>query len=99
MADAERVALKTLALNIIRGQTNAYIKELLRENGVRIGATKEDFDRNLTKAIDEGTLTREIIEKWLNEVEGWGQQHVYVYQLTDELKNAFGTAAKAKEQV
>jgi hypothetical protein len=99
MADAEKDALKRLALNIVRGQTNAYIKELLRENGVRIGATKVDFDRNLIKAIDDGALTRAVIESWLNQVEGWGQQHVYVYQLSDDLKKAFGTADKAQEQI
>lgn len=91
--------LKSLALSILRSQTNVFIKELLRDHGVRIGATKEDFDKNLTAAIDDGVLTREHIEAWLNTVEGWGQQHVYAYRLSSEQQNAFDSADKAHKEI
>ena len=55
-------------------------QELLCDNGLPIGATKKDFQANINKAIDEDHLTRAMIEEWLKEVEGWGNQHLYLYQ-------------------
>jgi len=94
-----KAELKEFALSIVRGQTNVYVKELLRERGVRIGATKKDFDRNLSEAIDQGVLTRSHLQKWLDDVEGWGQQHVYVYRLTPEETQAFSTSKAAHQRV
>jgi len=91
--------LKEFALSIVRGQTNVYVKELLREHKVRIGATKEDFDNNLTQAIDDGVLTREHFEAWLQSVEGWGQQHVYVYRVTKDQVAPFATEAEARQRI
>ena len=96
---AEMEELKELALSIVRAQTNVYVKELLRAHGVRIGATKSDFDRNLLKAIDNEVLTREHFEEWLQQVEGWGEQHVYAYRLTEQLKRDFTTEELARKRV
>ena len=90
-----KTELKELAHNIVRSQTNRYIKELLREHGIAIGSTKSDFERNLDAAIDGGTLTAAHVEAWLQEVEGWGNQHVYVYRLTRPQVAAFKTEANA----
>ena len=88
-----------MALGIVRAQTNVYIKELLRDNGVRIGATKEDFEGNLVEAIKNGVLTKRHLEAWLDAVEGWGQQHVYAFRLRPEVRDAFRTAAKAEHAI
>lgn len=71
--------LKSFVRSIILNQGNKYIKELLRKNDIKIGVTKEDFSQNLMVAIEEDKLSQEIIEEWLNEVEGWGNQHIYLY--------------------
>lgn len=99
MSDTEKEALKELALSIVRVQSNTFIKELLREHKVRIGATKADFDANLIKAIEAGVITREHIESWLNAVEGWGQQHVYVYRLGQDVKAQFATRTAARQAI
>jgi hypothetical protein len=75
----EVAALKRLAAGIIRGQGNRFIKELLRCRGIRIGTNKDDFERNLNEAIDRGELRVEHLEGWLQQVEGWGNQHIYLY--------------------
>lgn len=80
-------ALKKLARGIILAQGNIFIKELLRNNKIRIGTTKADFEKNLLAAIDEGKLTREHFDIWLNEVEGWGDQHVYLYDIPARIRN------------
>lgn len=72
--------LKELAHKVIVPQGNFFIKELLRRSGAMIGATKEDFATNLDRAIDASVITQEALESWLAEVEGWGDQHIYMVE-------------------
>jgi hypothetical protein len=74
---SEKDALVRLAKGIVLAQGNVFIKELLRSRGIRIGATKADFEANMLEAIEKGELRRHHIDMWLNDVEGWGNQHVY----------------------
>jgi hypothetical protein len=83
--EAERRTLRELARGVIRAQGNTFIKELLRSKKIRIGDTKEDFERNLFDAIETGQLRLTDVEAWLDEVEGWGNQHVYLYVMPEEL--------------
>lgn len=77
---AEKRDLKEAVRTIVLTQGNAFIKELLRKHKIQIGTNKADFSKNLHAAIDEGTLTRPMIEEWLSEVEGWGNQHIYLFE-------------------
>jgi hypothetical protein len=70
--------LKELVKRVVVAQGNNFIKDLLRESESKIGATKQEFAHNLNAAIDEGRLTQARLEAWLAEVEGWGDQYVYV---------------------
>ncbi|MFX7825231.1 hypothetical protein ABTK20_22785, partial [Acinetobacter baumannii] len=72
--------LKQIVGSIILSQGNDFIKELLRQNKIPIGTTKPEFGRNLSQAIETGALSQEMIEDWLRDVEGWGNQHVYLYR-------------------
>jgi hypothetical protein len=73
-------ALKKVIAQIVLAQGNTFIKELLRSNNIAIGNTKADFAQNLNAAIDAGALTQMAIEAWLSEIEGWGNQHVYLFE-------------------
>lgn len=75
--------LKELGRKVAVAQGNAFIKELLRDSGARIGATKEDFANNLDSAIEEDIITQDKLEAWLAQVEGWGDQHLYLFQVPD----------------
>ena len=79
--------LKKLAKGIILGQGNIFIKELLRKENIKIGTNKEEFLENILKAIDDGDLIREHFDDWLKEVEGWGEQHIYLYKIPEDIKN------------
>lgn len=70
--------LKELVKRVVVAQGNTFIKDLLRSTESRIGSTKQEFAQNLDDAIDEGRLTQTGLETWLAEVEGWGDQYVYV---------------------
>lgn len=82
----EIAALKRLAEGIIRDQGNRFIKELLRDKKIRIGDTKEDFLVNLNDAIESGKLRLSDVAQWLESVEGWGNQHVYLYNISTTLR-------------
>lgn len=79
--------LKRLAAGIIRAQGNRFIKELLRDKDIRIGLNKDDFEKNLTDAIESGNLVLADVDTWLKQVEGWGNQHVYLFDLPAALRN------------
>jgi len=72
--------LKELAHRVVVTQGNLFIKELLRSSGAKIGTTKEDFASNLDAAIEGDLITQDILEAWLAEVEGWGDQHLYLVE-------------------
>jgi hypothetical protein len=78
-------ALKRLASGVIRAQGNRFVKELLRGR-VTIGSNKEEFEANLNQAIENGVVTMTHIEQWIHSVEGWGNQHIYLYNLSSALK-------------
>jgi len=79
-AKLSKPELKELAHRVILAQGNFFIKELLRSSGAKIGTTKEDFAKNLDDAIDGGLITQDLLEAWLGEVEGWGDQHLYLVE-------------------
>jgi hypothetical protein len=78
--------LKRLAAGIIRAQGNRFVKNLLRIKGIQVGTNKDEFQNNLSAAIESGELTLADVRAWLASVEGWGNQHVYLYNLTCSLR-------------
>lgn len=64
-------------------QTNVFIRELLRTPGKAPGANKEEFRASLEEAIGEGLLTEESLGVWLRSVEGWGNQHIYAFEVPE----------------
>lgn len=71
--------LKAFVSRIVLSQGNRYIKDLLRSAGVAIGTNKDSFEANLHQAIDSDDLTEGHVRAWLEAVEGWGSQHVYMF--------------------
>lgn len=90
--------LKRLAAGIVRAQGNRFIKELLRSKGVRIGANKDEFERHLTAAIESGELALADVDGWLQRIEGWGNQHVYLYRISSTLRREL-TRPKIRRRV
>lgn len=82
-AEKDKQQLKDAVRSIILTQGNEFIKELLRKHKIQIGTKKADFSKNILAAIDAGTLTRQLIEDWLSEVDGWGNQHIYLFKPPD----------------
>jgi hypothetical protein len=91
--ERDRAAARKLVRTVVLAQGNIFIRELLRRKRIPIGITKQDFEGNLLRAIDAGDLQLADLVAWLEEVEGWGDQHVYLYHVpaamtTDPLWNS-----------
>jgi len=84
--ETDITALKRLAAGIIRVQGNRFIKDLLRAKGIPLGANKDEFQLHLAEAIENGLLVLDDVSEWLSNVEGWGNQHVYLYSLSPSLR-------------
>ncbi|MFW6089701.1 MAG: glycosyltransferase, partial [Gemmatimonadota bacterium] len=56
----EREQLERLVKDIVGAQGNHFVKELLRERGIRIGTTKAEFERNLLEVIGDGPLAEPL---------------------------------------
>lgn len=91
--------LKKKVAQIVLAQGNIFIKDLLRSNNVSIGNTKADFAENLNAAIDAGVLTQLVIEAWLGEIEGWGNQHVYLFEPPSIARTKVRPALEASKHV
>lgn len=74
-----KAELKTDVERIVLAQGNVFIRELLRDHDLPIGITKKDFRAHLDDAIDDEKFTQDMLEEWLLKVEGWGDQHIYMY--------------------
>lgn len=88
--------LKRLVAGIVRTQGNRFIKELMRSKRIPLGTNKDDFERNLMAAIEAGDLRLADVDSWLGSVEGWGNQHVYLYGLTSTMARGL-TEAKLRD--
>lgn len=96
---AQRGALVALIRGIVLSQGNVFIKELLRDRGIKIGTNKTEFEKNLIAAIETGELERAHVESWLNEVEGWGNQHVYIFRVPSHIRAKLVDAAQVARLV
>jgi hypothetical protein len=99
----------TLAQDIVSAQGSIFVRELLRGRRkaglpVNIGVAKHEVLKNLVDAIRAGFVTLEDLKTWLAEVEGWGKQHAYLYQVSPRLSgnslwsssNEFADAVRGK---
>lgn len=62
-------------------QGNRFMKEFLRSRHLPIGTKKAEFEEHLRTAITEGRLIPTEIQDWLGAVEGWGNQHVFAFDV------------------
>jgi|GEM_PF-5246419 len=84
-ARSESGKARELVRAVILAQSNVFIKELLRDKGIKGGATKADYDELLQTAIDDGVLTYDDLKAWVDDTEGWGDEHIYLYDLPKKI--------------
>jgi hypothetical protein len=80
-------------------QGNRFIREFLRSRELSIGTNKQQFEEHLREAITEERITPADIEGWLGEVEGWGNQHVFGFDVPVDGADALSERAALSERL
>lgn len=71
-----------LLLELLLGHTKPHLAQLLRSKGIPYTGTKERQRERVEQGIQEGTIFDEELVALLDDIEGWGNQHIYLYELT-----------------
>lgn len=79
MPDTEVVQL----IDLLLAHKKEYIQEFLKENGFRFSGTKEDLRERLLNLYGRGKITHEQILQRLDLIEGYGNQHVYLFRIPE----------------
>jgi hypothetical protein len=77
----------SFADQVVMPQGAIFIRELLRSKRdghaeVRLGIGKEEVKENLRAAIRSGAVRMDDLVAFIASVEGWGNQHIYLYDAT-----------------
>lgn len=92
----DRAAAREMIRTVVMAQGNIFIRDLMRRKKIAVGVRKEQFETNLIKAINSGQITRADVVAWLGEVEGWGDQTVYLHKVPEALaREAHWASAEA----
>lgn len=75
------------------------IRELLRRLDLPRSGPKRELRRRLNEAARDEDVTAADIAAYLDEVEPWGNQHVYLYDVADEVTAAWRNQAKIRERL
>jgi hypothetical protein len=83
---------------VILAQSNVFIKELLISRDIYGGITKADFEIQLEDAIADGSITYDELKAWVEETEGWGDEHVYLYKVAAPIERMLSDSKYAEER-
>ncbi|NLX97793.1 MAG: hypothetical protein GXY83_16640 [Rhodopirellula sp.] len=75
------------------------IRAFLREEGLRVSGNKEGLQVRIREAIDDGTIDASSLVNLLDTVEGWGNQHIYLYQSPDGETNTWKKETQARKRL
>lgn len=97
--DSDVAKARQLVRNVILAQSNVFIKELLLKRDIKGGTNKAEFQQQLDDAITAGVLSYAELRDWVNDTEGWGDEHVYLYQAPKPVDTLLGDQSRLRNQV
>jgi hypothetical protein len=74
-----------IALDLLLGHKADFVRSFLEENGIPVSGTKSQLRDRLEEALGSGRVGVGDIVEHLDEIEGWGNQHVYLYRAPEGL--------------
>lgn len=84
MADASELKqAQSLVRDVIAPLNAVYLRELLHGHDVKVkaNATKPELEQLLLEAVNEEKLTLTKLTEWIDQTEGWGDEHVYLFDV------------------
>ena len=72
-------------LDILFDHKMSWIQELLREKEIATGGTKTELREKVEDCLEDESLQTSDLVDLLDRVEGWGNQHIYLYKADNKL--------------
>lgn len=82
-------------LNIIFNHRKAILQSFLRERQQAFSGTQVKLRERVEEYLSDGSVSPEELVELLDRVEGWGNQHIYLYRSPDALIERWSTEKKA----
>jgi hypothetical protein len=92
-ADLER------ALDYVLSHRMAFSQAFLRDRGLAFSGTKEKLRARFEEYLVDRRVPADDLVQLLNEIEGWGNQHLYLYRAPDRLLEPWWEEASARERL
>lgn len=89
----------TRVVDYVFAHRSAAIRDFLREEGLKVSGNKEGLRDRIREAIDDGTIDASALVNLLDTVEGWGNQHIYLYQAPDGETKTWKKQAQARNRL
>jgi hypothetical protein len=84
-------------LNVLFDHNMVWIQQFLRDKGLSAKGNKPELRERVESYVEDGTLSTTDLVDLLDEFEGWGNQHVYLYKASDALIANLSDDKKLKE--
>lgn len=68
-----------LLLEYLSAHKKEFLKDFLRERGLFHSYNKDELMQKVREYVEEDRLSFEELVELLNTIEGWGDQHIYLY--------------------
>ena len=86
-------------LDYVLGHKMAFVHEFLRGRGLPFSGTKEKLRQRLEEYLQEGSVEAIDLLRLLNKIEGWGNQHIYLYRAAERLIEPWTTESSVQERL
>jgi hypothetical protein len=84
-------------LDLLFDHRMGVIQDFLRDKKQPFTGTKDFLRQRVVGYVEEKTVSPEELIGLLDHVEGWGNQHIYLYRSPESSARAWDTEAKARE--
>ncbi len=88
-----------LIIEYLFGHTKAAIQPFLESHGLPKSGKKEELKARIGDALAEGTISADEIVALLDNIEGWGNQHVYLYSSPPGEQKLWKKESEAKKRL
>ena len=85
------------ALDYLLSHKMVFGQDFLRSHGLPFSGTKEKLRQRLEEYLAQGRLTASDLVRLLDQIEGWGDQHIYLYKADGQTIEPWLTEDSARD--
>jgi len=87
----------TTILDLIFSHRMDWVQGFLKDHGLKVSGKKDELRTRLESSIDKGKIEEEKLVLRLDRIEGWGNQHIYLYKVGEALIARLSSEQKVKK--